>query len=586
MSMFFASLAAPSLALAATVFPLDTFAQLADDPNAVAFYACEFDVYQPASGSFEYALPHLSKPNLALSLEPQLIEDYVRQYVASVPYRSKTTDSIGTKFFAPLMRPDFTYDKAINLSPLAHAVGAYWGTLALENPRQGATARGYWDDLVINYNVQARRVAIRVGAKPYERLRGLHTDPSYDDLFTVFNGIADSWDLGLGVLTLNLRDQSYFLEKPIQSEIFAGTGTYEGTAELTGLPKPMTRGGTASFPVRNVTPVLIDPTNLIYQYSDGPGTVQDLYERGYAGAGGIVFQADTADLYSGSTDPGKYRTDNSRSLFQLGSSPAGEITCDVTGEFPSAGAISNVIDLGRYAITDDADLPSDFISTADFIGCAAAYDYTAGYYIGPEVRSVVDVVSAILGSVNGRLTVNASGQLRPYVLTSADNAFVRATYTTREIRSVTPQSLPDLLRSPPWRWRVGFARNHTLQTSDLSASVSNARRQYLAKQFTHAVWSDSDILAQYRRPTDAPEVASVLLEETDAQAVADALGALWGQRRQLYRMEAVLDVLQHEIGDVIIVQFPLDNLNDGRAGVVVGVSARGADNSTSLLVLV
>jgi hypothetical protein len=48
--------------------------------------------------------------------------------------------------------------------------------------------------------------------------------------------------------------------------------------DLAGKRKPKTRGGTALNPVRNVTPTLIDPTNLIYQYSDGPGTVVNLYE--------------------------------------------------------------------------------------------------------------------------------------------------------------------------------------------------------------------------------------------------------------------------------------------------------------------
>ena len=49
---------------------------------------------------------------------------------------------------------------------------------------------------------------------------------------------------------------------------YGGTGGYDGTEELEGVRKPKLRGL-----ARNISPVLIDPVNLIYQYNDGPGQV-------------------------------------------------------------------------------------------------------------------------------------------------------------------------------------------------------------------------------------------------------------------------------------------------------------------------
>lgn len=76
----------------------------------------------------------------------------------------------------------------------------------------------------------------------------------------------------------------------------------------------------------NSPPDLIDPAALIYQFSDFPASIAALYEGGRET--GIAYAGDVTDLYAGSTPPGHYRTDLARGRFQLGSTPAGAITCD------------------------------------------------------------------------------------------------------------------------------------------------------------------------------------------------------------------------------------------------------------------
>jgi hypothetical protein len=455
-----------------------------------------------------------------------------------------------------------------------------WGNIRLANDD------GRFDNISATWNVDGRPVEILRGAKRWDDSRGIWTDPRYSDLVPVFGGVATPWHLDVKELRIPLRDATYWIERPVNADQFAGTGLFQGTPQLAGTPKPMARGGTALYPIRNVTPVLIDPVNLIYLYNNGAGTVVNLYE-GLAET--ITFSADTSNLYSGTTPPGQYRTDNSRGAFQLGSIPVHAITADVTGEFPTEpGPITIAAEIVEKMFTRDMQLPIANIDLASFAAAKAAYPYIAGIYFAPNDNpDGATAASRVLSSFGAKLIITRTGELSCLVLRAipVDAPAVAALDMTNLV-SLTPLQLPNTVDPPPYRLRLAWQHNYTVQTSDLNATADQTVVQFAAAPDTYEAWSSLDIINQYRRPNDPPPFGGALLVKDDATQVVGELGILWGASRALY--EAVVPVsvgLGLDIGDIVSLTYPVGTLRVGQLGQVVGERFRSSDATVVLQIL-
>lgn len=524
-------------------------------------------------------------------------------------YRTLTTDAGGLVQYPGLLDQAFAMSRAINLDPTQSSVGAAWGSLDIANPD------GRYDSLAASWNSDGRPLKVLYGVKTFDAVRGMFVDPAYATLATVFIGMATPWYLSSNELQVPIRDATYWLDRNLQTNVYGGTGTYDGTVNLTGTPKPKARGGSLSAPIRNVTPVLIDPVNLIYQYTDAAGTVVSLYE---GGATDITFQADTTNLYSGSTSPGQYRTDNSRGLFQLGSVPQRTITADVTGQFATAGVVVSAGQLARFLLTEDMTLPAANISTASFVAAAGSTPAfarghgtrphgtltrraitvssvdplaaVAGVWFDPaNIITCVDAIDAVLSSIGAQLVPARDGTLRLFRLQAlTGSALPVVSLSPSNCVSVTPDTLPAGVDPPPFRFRVGYAHNYTVQSSGISPSATSGQAQFVTAADHYATWSSTAILAAYRRPNDSQPVGSgVLLQSGDAQTVANALGALWGTRRRLYDVVVPLSVaLGLEVGNVVRLTWPMDNLRNGQLGQIVGEQFQSQNSTSTFQVLV
>jgi hypothetical protein len=73
----------------------------------------------------------------------------------------------------------------------------------------------------------------------------------------------------------------------------------------------------------------------------------------------------------------------------------------------------------------------------------------------------------------------------------------------------------------------------------------------------------------------------------DALAVSQYLMALWGTRRRLYAVEVPADLgIARELGDIVRLVWPMDDLSSGKLGTIVGDSFRSGDPTMILKVLV
>jgi len=399
-------------------------------------------------------------------------------------------------------------------------------------------------------------------------------DPPYNQLALAFAGMATDWTRTDTTLDIPLRDATYWAEKPYNTSVYAGTGGYNGPSSLSGVPVPIWRGV-----CNNITPVLVDPTNRIYQVNNAGWTMYNIYEGGAA-----VFAngGDVTDLYTGTTAPGAVRTDQTHGYFQLGSVPVHQITLDGFGYFPSHGVIQSVPQIAKAMLVEDMLIPAANIDLTSFNTAATKYPYVAGIYFGDgQTYSGVDALAAVLGGMAAKLSINRTGQLSMFVLRALPNTTLpKLALTPDNIVQITPKLLPNTLMPPPYRWRVGYQHNWTVQTSDLNTgSTTPDHKGFIAVTDRYASASSNTILNAYVRPNDHSPIGGGLANQSDAQTVANDMLALWTKDRKLFTVTVPVSIgIILDLGDVVSVRFPaITSLINGPLGVIVAETFNGGD---------
>lgn len=436
--------------------------------------------------------------------------------------------------------------------------------------------------------------------------RNILLDPPYASLVPAFNGVAGSITSDDTEMTIPLRDASYWLERPLLRSTYGGNGQYDGNSALVGTLKPLIIGaGTkvgVSFPqydgpVSNVTPVLIDPAGLIYQVNDGPiGRIAALYEGGHSG--GWPNAGDVADFYDGSSTPaGQYRTCLARGCIQLGSQPTYAITLDVNG--PPIQAPATSLAVAYYALTQLCGVPQNLVGlTANeltAIGSTHPLRNGCGLFLGPQDNpSGLDLLTRILAPFCMKLVACRDGMLRALVLAALPaSPTIKAVLDDRNIINITPIDLPANISPPPYRMRVGYSDNYTIQTSGLSPLAPPSWVQYVATPSSVAQANSPLLQSSIARPNDPPVITGSIITHIGAVGALDAANqsaaqyiGLWGVRRRLYGIEVPFTVgVVLEYGDVVSITTEVGDLTGTILGQIVGYSYRSEDASITLRIL-
>jgi hypothetical protein len=437
--------------------------------------------------------------------------------------------------------------------------------------------------------------------------RNILIDPPYASLVPAFNGVAGTITSDDTQITIPLRDASYWLERPLVRATYGGTGQYDGTTALTGSLKPLVIGGgqgtiTMYGPAHNITPVLIDPPALIYQVSDGAiGKLATLYEGGKGG--GWAFAGDVPDLYVGSTPSGSYRTCLARGCFQLGSTPTYAITCDVNGAtLPGTPApvSPDTLAVAAYALTTLCGVPASLLAmngnSLAAVGATAPVGAGCALYLAPgDSIDGLTLLTRILAPLGVKLVACRDGLLRAYCIAALPaHPTPKATLDDRTIVSITPIALPAGVSPIPYRMRVGYNDNYTVQTTDLSPLVDATRKQYLATEQSIAQSNAPANYSANARTNDPPIISGsivdsgvVLNAQLSAQAAADTYIKLWGVRRQTYGIVVPFTVgIALEYGDVVSITADAGDLTGTVMSQVVGYSYKSEDSSITLRLLV
>jgi hypothetical protein len=426
------------------------------------------------------------------------------------------------------------------------------------------------DDIIQSYAVDGRQVQVRFG--PYMG--------DYSDFAIIADMVATGWQPGEEIVRLPLRDNAYSLDLPLQNNLYEGTGDEEGTAELSGKPKPLCYGQ-----VQNITPVFLVPLHLIYQVHDGRiSAVSTVYDRASAltldtavGTGGDC--ADYASLVAASVGASKFATCLALGLFKLGSSPAGVITADVLGD-ATGGVYRDTIDgITLRILYDRADVDPLVVDEGTIIG-TASIGGPVGFYVSQnEPISSSQAISSLFGSIGAWWGASIDGKLRAGRLLNPGTTEPTVFLDEYDIVSVEAETKP----IPRWRQRVSYAPNWTVQRGeDLNAAVTDARKQYLAEPYSVVTQADATIQIRHVVAGDPVTVPTLLRDESDAQVIADYLHELHGVERQIFRIVTKYAGLEIDLGDCINLSYPRFGLGGGVNFIVIGRSVDAGRGTVEL----
>jgi hypothetical protein len=564
-----------------------------DDPDTLLFTAAtrsaaflvwllELDAYQLSTGvSVPISYGIGSRAIGVLSLSGETPGGTVVLRASDVGYISRPSDPEGVMLYPPYVATPLIARRELPLSPEAGTrVGASWGDVVLLNPRV-ASGVGYWDSIVAGYAIDGRRVRILLGEREWDADRQIWLDPPYSRFRPVFTGVAIGWFNEGEIVRVALRDSLYPAEVALDTGFYTGAGGLDGSADIAGKPKPKTRGQ-----VQNISPVLVDPAYWLYQFNDGAGLVDAVYERGLAGytSGGDV--ATGAALLAAVGAAGSYKTCLAEGLIRLypaGTSPAGAMTCDVRGSFPDGSYRDRAALLVAHLLLQDALVPEASLDMGSFTALDALLPSVSGLYL-PDPTTAVEAADQLARGLGAVIGTDRSGRAAIYRLSPrVGNPLV--TLTTSEIVAVTARRLPETIVQPNWRRTVAYARNYTVQTSDLPATVEANHRAFIATEYRLAAWADAALRTAYLRAIDGPVVPTLLYNSADAEALAEHLGSLWGAPRSCYDVELKYQSLALDLTQPLLIDYPMADLTGGRMCVAVGEAIDAAADRTTLTVL-
>lgn len=294
-------------------------------------------------------------------------------------------------------------------------------------------------DYLLDYVWDTRPVTIKKG----------FAEANYSTFTTEFVGGVVEVTADQGSLVFTLRDNSYKLNKPMQTNFYVGNGGKEGGLDLRGKTKPLLFGS-----ARNITPILVDNVMLTAQIHDGPITsVSAVYDR----ANALTFQADFATyalLVASTIQPGKYGTCLAEGFVRLGAPPVGSPVVDAVGQYNN----STPSDMLKSALLGRAGLVAGDLDTTAFTTLASDFPYAfEGVYFLEPAMDWSDFMEVVVSSLNGYWYVKKNG------LVSVGQFRFRtpsATIRMEDVTSLGKASSP----SVPFRLRVGWGKNPTVQS--------------------------------------------------------------------------------------------------------------------------
>ncbi|WP_299082832.1 hypothetical protein [uncultured Paraglaciecola sp.] len=374
------------------------------------------------------------------------------------------------------------------------------------------------------------------------------------DFRTIFNGIIEDIDsANRGVLNLKVRDKLQRLNMPLTENKLGGAT--KNKDELL----PLCFGE-----VHNITPLLTNPSTLEYQVHDG--AIEDIIEVRDNG----VPVSFTKNLLDGK--------------FTLNQSPFGRITASVQGYKPATW-INTIGDLIKTLTTSYGDTNNRFALSDIDVTQVDAFNAANPSPLGTHKSTrdtVLNVCNKLARSIGAQLVMSREGLLKLIQVTLPATG-TPIEITQNDIIEDTLQIAEKVIIKSAIK--LGFAKNLTVQ-DNLETGIPAEHKELYKQEWLTVKREDAAVKSAYKIESEPKQIDTMLLRETDAIAEADRLLNIYKVPRFVFSFVTRAKFLNTNLGDTVTLTHPRFNLDQGKTGVVIGLSTSWQNSRVRMEVLI
>lgn len=438
--------------------------------------------------------------------------------------------------------------------------------LSPDDPRRGevavgeitfANSDGGLDALAKDYSISSRSVRIYLGPA-----RG-----DFAQFHLVQEVFGSHFENDGETMRLRVQSTSSLLSTPLQQQRYSGAGGAQGDSDLANRPLPLIFGE-----CYNLTPLLINRDQWIYQIHDGPiQSVDVVRERGLELTPSGDDVASYALLRALDVAAGEWATCKALGLIKIGlglAGPAGPITCDARGDVAGGSYTAAMGDILLRIAQRRAHLDGSLL---DFNSFADLPRGRIGFYAdGSQELTCADVFDALLGSILGWYATSRSKLLRVgFASPPEDNDSWAYNFEKNQIFDIE-----DIGREQAPRYEQGalYARNWTpMGDAEISEAVPTEERERLLAAGLYIRQVAAEVRVRDRAAISGGDLVTYFVARTDAEAVVARIMQNFRQSRRRFRLTTSRVGYLLDLQSKARVTFDRHGLNEGQNFTVCGV---------------
>lgn len=450
------------------------------------------------------------------------------RYLSNTGFVSQSSDTPPSMPYLPIVTGGIRFTQNLQLD----SSGLSYGDVELNNAE--GTFDAWLDDIWVN-----RPIKMYTGDVRWAR----------NDFRMVFNGvIADLDSKNRARLNIKLRDKLERLNSPVTE------AKLEGTTQNKDNLLPVVFGE-----VHNITPLLIDPA--LHTYRVHRFSCRQVIEVRDNGAPVLVY------------------ADPANGTFTLSGTPAGNITASVQGDnafvygsnaYGWNVTVASIIRRLATGFGKEADrLTDDDIDLDNFDAFDAENGQAVGVWAGDKVN-VLEVCQQLAGSIGAQLIASQLGKLQLVKLKfpgdGADDP-VRIGPSDMLAQNIAIASRSEVKAAV----KLGYCKNWTVQEA-LQTLIPEEHKNRFAREWDTTTARYTTVAQQYGLQIEPEQRDTLLLNVRSAEPEAWRLLDILSVPRTTYRFDGLPRMLLLKLGQAVLLQHPRFGLEDGKPGVVVGLT--------------
>lgn len=394
-------------------------------------------------------------------------------------------------------------------------------------------------------------------------------------------GYIQSAEWDQDYLSFHVRDAGILLDRPLQTNTYAGTGGLDGGDDLEGRVKPLCYGE-VSLP----EPIEVNKDLHIYQFHDGPIHAITNPHQGLVPLtilGDFPGTLETWQPTQQEVSSGGVRTDLSIGMMRLAAPPGGRVgALQVRGErsLPTQARLSDVIQL-----IFQRNLPELNIDRNSFAAFANLRPHGIGIYIKEET-TVRDTVTRLINSVGGIVSLNR-----------LNSVYVKSGFREEPVAFITEGQIDEgsiqrnTLPNPGLQHRFAFLRTWTQYTkSDFLAGAHEFLTNFALEEYRYAVFGGPYAPGIANRFPNGHTKTIITFYNTQPHIAVYAEYLIHREQafRDVYNITIKNLSWEINVGDTILLQLSRWGLDVPRMGLIIGVTELSptfsSENRTTLQV--